>query len=106
MVDEIHDNENAEIAAKAAKTGHLVLSTLHTNLTAEMFIRMTQMGIEHHLIASNLTLIIDQKLVRRLCLHCRQPAPSPFKPPAKIRTAPLHHYLAVECEHCCAGDYG
>ncbi|WP_145564097.1 type II secretion system protein GspE [Yersinia aldovae] len=106
MVGEIRDNETAEIAVKAAQTGHLVLSTLHTNSTAETLIRLTQMGVDRHLIASSLKLVIAQRLVRRLCLHCRQPSPSPFQPPTKIRTAPLQHYLAVGCEHCCAGYYG
>ena len=106
MVGEIRDNETAEIAVKAAQTGHLVLSTLHTNSTTETLVRLTQMGIERHLIASSLTLVIAQRLVRRLCLHCRQAAPAPFQPPTKIRATPLQHYLAVGCEHCCAGYYG
>lgn len=106
MVGEIRDNETANIAVKAAQTGHLVLSTLHTNSTAETLIRMTQMGIEHHLIASSLKLVIAQRLVRRLCLHCCQAASKPFYAPANIRTDPIQHYLAVGCEHCCAGYYG
>jgi protein transport protein HofB len=106
MLGEIRDNETAEIAVKAALTGHLVLSTLHTNSTAETLIRLTQMGIERHLIASSLTLIIAQRLVRKLCLHCRQASPALFQAPVGVRTDPLQHYLAVGCEHCCAGYYG
>lgn len=78
MVGEIRDNETASIAVNAAQTGHLVLSTLHTNSTAETLIRMAQMGIERHLIASSLKLVIAQRLVRRLCLHCRQAASHPL----------------------------
>ncbi|BFI59435.1 type II secretion system protein GspE [Yersinia pseudotuberculosis] len=106
MVGEIRDNETASIAVNAAQTGHLVLSTLHTNSTAETLIRMAQMGIERHLIASSLKLVIAQRLVRRLCLHCRQAASHPFIPPAHIRSGPTQHYLAVGCEHCCTGYYG
>ncbi|MFA3759660.1 type II secretion system protein GspE [Yersinia sp. 2544 StPb PI] len=106
MLGEIRDNETAEIAVKAALTGHLVLSTLHTNSTSETLIRLTQMGIERHLIASSLTLVIAQRLVRRLCLHCRQASPTLFQVPAGVWASPLQHYLAVGCEHCCAGYYG
>lgn len=106
MLGEIRDNETAEIAVKAALTGHLVLSTLHTNSTAETLVRLTQMGVERHLIASSLTLVIAQRLVRRLCLHCRQPSPVPYHTSQNIWASPLQHYLAVGCEHCCAGYYG
>lgn len=106
MLGEIRDNETAEIAVKAALTGHLVLSTLHTNSTAETLIRLTQMGIERHLIASSLILVIAQRLVRKLCRHCRQPSPTPFQASSGVRAAPLQHYLAVGCEHCCSGYYG
>ncbi|MBW5811343.1 type II secretion system protein GspE [Yersinia kristensenii] len=106
MLGEIRDNETAEIAVKAALTGHLVLSTLHTNSTAETLIRLTQMGVARHLIASSLTLVIAQRLVRKLCLHCRQASPTPFKAPKNVWVSPLQHYIAVGCEHCCAGYYG
>ncbi|MDN0110913.1 type II secretion system protein GspE [Yersinia mollaretii] len=106
MLGEIRDNETAEIAVKAALTGHLVLSTLHTNSTAETLMRLTQMGIERHLIASSLSLVIAQRLVRKLCIHCRQASPNLFHPPTEARAAPLQHYQARGCEHCCAGYYG
>ncbi|WP_145595404.1 type II secretion system protein GspE [Yersinia aleksiciae] len=106
MLGEIRDNETAEIAVKAALTGHLVLSTLHTNSTAETLTRLTQMGIERHLIASSLSLVIAQRLVRKLCLHCRQVSPHLFQPPTEVRATPLQHYQALGCEHCCAGYYG
>ncbi|HIF9517273.1 type IV-A pilus assembly ATPase PilB [Photobacterium damselae] len=72
MVGEIRDLETASIAVKAAQTGHLVLSTLHTNSAAETITRLTNMGIEDFNLASSLTLIIAQRLGRRLCPHCKQ----------------------------------
>lgn len=71
MVGEIRDLETAEIAVKAAQTGHLVLSTLHTNSAAETVVRLGNMGIENFNLASSLTLIIAQRLARRLCPHCK-----------------------------------
>lgn len=72
MVGEIRDLETAEIAVKAAQTGHLVLSTLHTNSAAETVIRLANMGIEPFNLASSLSLIIAQRLARRLCPHCKE----------------------------------
>jgi type IV pilus assembly protein PilB len=71
MVGEIRDLETAEIAVKAAQTGHLVLSTLHTNSAPEAVSRLMNMGIESYNLASSLTLVIAQRLVRSLCIHCR-----------------------------------
>jgi protein transport protein HofB len=72
MVGEIRDGETAEIAINAAQTGHLVLSTLHTNSTTETLIRLEQMGVARWMISSALSMVIAQRLVRRLCPHCRQ----------------------------------
>ncbi len=72
MVGEIRDFETAEIAVKAALTGHLVLSTLHTNDAASTITRLINMGIEPFLISSSLILIIAQRLVRKLCTHCKK----------------------------------
>ncbi|WP_176492894.1 type IV-A pilus assembly ATPase PilB [Cobetia sp. 5-25-4-2] len=77
MVGEIRDKETAEIAVKAAQTGHLVLSTLHTNSAPETLTRLSNMGIAPFNIASSVSLIIAQRLARRLCPHCRQPAEIP-----------------------------
>lgn len=71
MIGEIRDTETAEMAIRAAQTGHLVLSTLHTNSAAEAITRLTHMGIASHHIASALTLVIAQRLVRCLCHHCK-----------------------------------
>ncbi len=73
LVGEIRDFETAEIAIKAALTGHLVLSTLHTNDAPSTVSRLIQMGIEPYLIASALTLVVAQRLVRKVCPHCKTP---------------------------------
>ncbi len=77
MVGEIRDLETAEIAIKAAQTGHLVLSTVHTNSAPETINRLLNMGVPAYNIASSLSLIIAQRLARRLCKYCAQPADVP-----------------------------
>lgn len=72
MVGEIRDLETAQIAVQAALTGHLILSTLHTNDAASAVTRLLDMGIEDYLLTSTLTGVLAQRLVRRLCRHCRQ----------------------------------
>ena len=73
MVGEIRDAETARIAIESALTGHLVLSTLHTNDAPSAITRLTEMGIEPFLSASALDCIVAQRLVRTLCVHCRKP---------------------------------
>ena len=73
MVGEIRDAETAEIAIQASLTGHLVLSTLHTNDSAGALTRLIDMGIEPFLVSSTLLAVMAQRLVRRLCTHCREP---------------------------------
>ena len=73
MVGEIRDAETAQIAVQAALTGHLVLSTVHTNDAVGAITRLRDMGIEPFLLASTVRLVLAQRLVRRLCLHCRAP---------------------------------
>ncbi|HEY1939629.1 MAG TPA: type IV-A pilus assembly ATPase PilB [Candidatus Angelobacter sp.] len=82
LVGEIRDFETAEIAIKAALTGHLVLSTLHTNGAPETISRMMNMGIEPFLVATAVHLICAQRLIRRICVECREEVPMP--PQAKI----------------------
>jgi len=77
LVGEIRDFETAEIAVKAALTGHLVLSTLHTNDAPSTINRLMNMGIEPFLVASSVHLICAQRLVRRVCAHCKEPHPLP-----------------------------
>ncbi len=75
MVGEIRDLETAEICIKAAQTGHLVLSTLHTNSAAESITRLSNMGVAQYNLAGSLSLIIAQRLARKLCVHCKSPHP-------------------------------
>jgi type IV pilus assembly protein PilB len=77
MVGEIRDFETAEIAVKAALTGHLVLSTLHTNDAPSTVSRLMNMGIEPFLVASSVNLICAQRLVRRICSKCKTDHPIP-----------------------------
>jgi len=73
MVGEIRDRETAEIAIRAALTGHLVFSTLHTNDAAGAITRLVDMGVEPFLLASSLEAVLAQRLVRKICVHCREP---------------------------------
>ena len=77
MVGEIRDLETAEIAIKAAQTGHLVLSTLHTNDAPQTLTRLVDMGVKPYAIATSVSLIIAQRLARRLCNTCKQPLDMP-----------------------------
>jgi type IV pilus assembly protein PilB len=77
MVGEIRDLETAEIAIKAAQTGHLVLSTLHTNDAPQTLTRLVDMGVKPYAIATSVSLIIAQRLARRLCSNCKQPMDIP-----------------------------
>ena len=77
MVGEIRDLETAEIAIKAAQTGHLVLSTLHTNDAPQTLTRLVDMGVKPYAIATSVSLIIAQRLARRLCSHCKVPLEIP-----------------------------
>lgn len=75
MIGEIRDQETAKIAITASLTGHLVLSTLHTNTAAEALVRLMDMGIEPYLLASAVSGVLSQRLVRRLCEHCKTTYP-------------------------------
>lgn len=96
----------AEIAIKAAQTGHLVLSTLHTNSTCETLVRLQQMGVARWMLSSALTLVIAQRLVRKLCPHCRQQQGEPIHIPVNVWPSPLPHWQAPGCVHCYHGFYG
>lgn len=106
MIGEIRDGETAEIAVKAAQTGHLVLSTLHTNSTTETLVRLGQMGVPGYLLASALKLVIAQRLVRKLCPHCRQPGQATSHFPPHIWPGTVQNWQAVGCERCFSGFYG
>ncbi|WP_296240132.1 type II secretion system protein GspE [uncultured Enterobacter sp.] len=106
MVGEIRDGDTAEIAIKAAQTGHLVLSTLHTNSTAETLIRLQQMGVARWMISSALSLVIAQRLVRRLCPHCRLEASGREELPRALWPRPLPRWQPTGCDRCYHGFYG
>jgi type IV pilus assembly protein PilB len=114
MVGEIRDLETAEIAIKAAQTGHLVLSTLHTNSAPETLTRLLNMGVPAFNVATSVSLIIAQRLARRLCPHCKKPATDI---PSEIFTeegfdeigiprSDFEIYKAVGCEKCNNGYRG
>tara|TARA_B100000809_G_scaffold42352_1_gene36822 strand:- start:664 stop:2364 length:1701 start_codon:yes stop_codon:yes gene_type:complete len=111
MVGEIRDLETAEISIKAAQTGHLVLSTLHTNSAAETLTRLLNMGVPSYNVASSVSIIIAQRLARRLCPQCKeeevlsemQLAEQGF-PADKL--AEIKLFKPVGCTHCTGGYKG
>ncbi|MTD41006.1 type II secretion system protein GspE [Erwinia sp. CPCC 100877] len=105
MVGEIRDSETAEIAIKAAQTGHLVLSTLHTHSAVQTLTRMEQMGVARWQIASALQLIIAQRLVRRLCSHCRTRGDTDIVLPSHLWPRPLPDWQPQGCNRCYGGFY-
>jgi len=105
MVGEIRDYETAEIAVKAALTGHLVLSTLHTNDAPSTVTRLLNMGIEPFLVSSSLNLIVAQRLARRICEHCKEDVRLPPKALADAGMKPeriklSHPGKGKGCEEC------
>jgi len=109
MVGEIRDLETAEIAVQASLTGHLVLSTLHTNTAIGAITRLKDIGIEPFLLSSSLLAVMTQRLVRLLCRECRQPAVASrlereqLGLPAEGPEATI--FRASGCEHCSYGGY-
>ena len=112
MVGEIRDLETAEIAIKAAQTGHLVLSTLHTNSAAETLTRLINMGVPGYNIASSVNLIIAQRLARRLCPECKSPEDVPTEELQRLGFSDnsinngFTVYKPVGCDHCSGGYKG
>ena len=108
MVGEIRDRETAEIAIQASLTGHLVFSTVHTNDAASAITRLVDMGVEPFLVASSLTAVMAQRLVRRLCPECREPyRPTAeelkevgLTPEAVARAGSPTIYRATGCDAC------
>ena len=107
LVGEIRDMETAQLATRAALTGHLVLSTLHTNTAAGVIPRLIDMGVERYLLPAALSAVIGQRLVRRICEHCKEPVADPQAEFAKFD---LSHMLPTDgnlglwkgagCDHC------
>jgi type IV pilus assembly protein PilB len=114
MVGEIRDHETADIAMKASQTGHLVLSTLHTQDAPSALIRLRNMGVATYNLASSISLISAQRLVRRLCVHCRQPTIVSTQCLKDLgmqsfseQASPQHHFYAAQgCSQCHKGYWG
>ena len=103
MVGEIRDPDTANMAIRASLTGHLVLSTIHTNSAWGSVSRLVDMGVPAYLVSNTLNMTIAQRLVRKLCEHCKkkeafdpQLLPLRYAPPKKV----TEHYTATGCEHC------
>ena len=113
MVGEIRDLETAEIAIKAAQTGHMVMSTLHTNSAPETLTRLRNMGVPSFNIATSVNLVIAQRLARRLCSHCKKPVNVPKNSLLEmgftekdLADPELKIYQPVGCEECREGYKG
>jgi len=108
MIGEIRDNETARIAVQAALTGHLVLSTLHTNDAASSITRLVNIGIDAYLIAASLNAVLAQRLVRKICPNCKQIYQMPehmWKYVEKSGVQPEQLFHGVGCEHCRGSGY-
>ena len=110
MIGEMRDGETAQIAVQSSLTGHLVLSTLHTNTAASAVVRMQDMGVERYLITSTVNGVLAQRLVRRLCAHCKKPVQPP---PELLQSSGLARFVtpgqpiyeAGGCDHCRGTGY-
>lgn len=107
LVGEVRDAETAQITVQAALTGHLVLTTLHTNSAAGAVVRLCEMGVEPYLLAATMRLSVGQRLIRLLCRNCRMPvsAALPFPEPVLRQRGlepgrPVPVYEAAGCDHC------
>jgi general secretion pathway protein E len=110
MVGEIRDLETAQIAVQAALTGHLVLSTIHTNSAAATITRLRDMGLEDYLVTAVLRGVLAQRLVRRLCLECRLATPAPPEMIARFALTrfgpgPFTLWHPVGCPQCRGTGY-
>jgi type IV pilus assembly protein PilB len=108
MIGEIRDNETARIAVQAALTGHLVLSTLHTNDAASSITRLVNIGIDPYLIAASLNAVLAQRLVRRICPKCKEPYVVPenmrrYIEERGVSSEELFH--GAGCDHCRGSGY-
>ena len=112
MIGEMRDGETASIGVNAALTGHLVLTTLHTNSAAGAIVRLLDLGVQAYLIASTLRCVVAQRLVRKLCTHCREPYEASAEliaqlPAAAVgnAAAPIRLWRAKGCSYCGGSGY-
>ena len=101
MVGEVRDRETADVAIRAALTGHFVYSTLHTNDAPSAITRLTDMGVENYLICSSLVSVLAQRLVRVICAHCKTPAGKHLTPLGDS----IDTWKGAGCEHCFGTGY-
>ncbi len=110
MVGEVRDFETAEIAVKASLTGHLVLSTLHTNSAISTITRLLNMGVDKFLIVSSLSVIVAQRLVRKICANCKEP----YDIPEEIQNTIFEHHTDLKdcqfyhgsgCKQCAGSGF-
>jgi general secretion pathway protein E len=101
MVGEIRDRETADIAIRAALTGHFVYSTLHTNDAPSAITRLVDMGVENYLITSSLVAVLAQRLVRLICPHCKVPAGERTTPEGEV----IECWRGAGCEQCLGSGY-
>jgi general secretion pathway protein E len=101
MVGEIRDRETADIAIRAALTGHMVFSTLHTNDAPSAITRLTDMGVENYLITSSVTAVLAQRLVRLICPHCKFSAGMVLSPEGEM----VEHFRGAGCPECNGRGY-
>jgi len=105
MVGEMRDRDSAKIAIEAALTGHLMLSSLHTNSAPAAAARLVDMGVEPYLVASSLECVIGQRLTRRLCLECRRPVPRPGAELGLDDEGDVTVFEPVGCPSCAETGY-
>ena len=110
LVGEIRDGETAELATRAALTGHLVLSTLHTNSAVGVVARLVDMGVDPYLLPSAIVGVVGQRLLRRLCAHCKKETDgvNPLfdsEELAHLKPATATHWEAVGCDRCHGSGY-
>jgi general secretion pathway protein E len=101
MVGEIRDRETADIAIRAALTGHLVFSTLHTNDAPSAITRLTDMGVENYLLSSSIVAVLAQRLVRVICPHCKVEASLSLAPDGEL----IQTYRGTGCDQCGGRGY-
>ncbi|MEO8097522.1 MAG: ATPase, T2SS/T4P/T4SS family [Acidobacteriota bacterium] len=101
MVGEIRDRDTADVAIRAALTGHFVYSTLHTNDAPSAITRLTDMGVENYLLTSSLVAVLAQRLVRMICKECRQPAKPAIAPDGQM----VPSFRGAGCEKCFNSGY-
>ncbi|MEY4506464.1 MAG: type pilus assembly ATPase PilB [Pseudomonadota bacterium] len=112
MIGEIRDMETADVAIKAAQTGHLVLSTLHTNDAPATLTRLLNMGVAAYNVVASVKLVVAQRLLRRLCPHCKRPSTLTHEQllaagaPASTLHEPIEVFEAVGCARCHQGFHG